>query len=450
MTNLDDVLKQVREELRPLPETVAKTENVAQRLVARLEAVFGAGKVSLEGSLAKRTMLRGREEADIFIHFRSDVPVDQACNLVVQEGVQAIKDENGAYRLRYANHPYVEGFVQGIRVNIVPCYDAEYGGWVTPVDRTPHHTRYVNQHLSDDQRDEVRLLKAFLINDGLYGGEIRFRGFSGYLCELLIIHFSSFKQLLQQVLKWKPPVDLSLNGVHDQSPLIFPDPVDPKRNAAAAVSLTSLSNFIMKTKLFLKKPSRSYFFDKTSLKSLVEGRNFLIVLFDVPDQPPDVLWGELNKSMQGFAKSLEVFGFKVIRSDRWVDSRRGVFAFELETLSLPRVFVNRGPPIWSGNAVDFIDEQLKKPELLAYPWVMKDRLYSLLARKHVDATETFKMLIDMDKASVSKKLKPHLKRAKIYSDIKVAEADLLEEEKLFLEDFVRACPHYVGHYVSLS
>ncbi|MCX8200888.1 MAG: nucleotidyltransferase domain-containing protein, partial [Candidatus Caldarchaeum sp.] len=147
MTDVAELLKKVAEELKPLPETVDRTRDVASRLMGRLETFFGAGKVSVEGSFAKGTMLRGKEEADIFVHFEKAFPVDDACRLVVDKGVEVIRDEGGSFRLRYANHPYVEGFVDGIRVNIVPCYDAEYGKWITPVDRTPYHTRYVKTHL---------------------------------------------------------------------------------------------------------------------------------------------------------------------------------------------------------------------------------------------------------------------------------------------------------------
>ncbi|MCS7137925.1 MAG: CCA tRNA nucleotidyltransferase, partial [Candidatus Caldarchaeum sp.] len=347
-----------------------------------------------------------------------------------------------------ANHPYVEGFVEGIRVNIVPCYDADYGKWITPVDRTPYHTRYVKKHLTEQKADEVRLLKAFLMNDGLYGAEVKVKGFSGYVCELLILRSGSFMSLVEEASRWKPPVMLDPEPYPATAPLFLRDPVDPQRNTAAAVSLTTLSNFIMKSKLFLRKPSRKFFLGKTSLQTLMNGRNFLAVVMELPDRPPDVLWGELNKTMEGLRRGLDLSGFKVLRSDRWADSRRGFLVFELESHHLPRVYLNRGPPVWADTAVDFIDEQLKKKGLLAHPWVEGDRLYSLLERKHVDAVQTLHSLIESGKTAVSRELRLYLKQAKVYSDLSSLFVELTDEEKGFFGDFVRTCPQYVAAYVS--
>ncbi|MCS7109969.1 MAG: CCA tRNA nucleotidyltransferase [Candidatus Caldarchaeum sp.] len=448
MTDVTELLKTVAEELRPLPETVEKTQDVASRLVGRLETFFGAGRVSVEGSLAKGTMLRGKEEADIFVHFEKTFPVDDACRLVVDKGVEVIRGEGGSFRLRYANHPYVEGFVDGIRVNIVPCYDAEYGKWITPVDRTPYHTRYVKTHLSPDMADEVRLLKAFLMNDGLYGAEVKVKGFSGYVCELLIIRFRSFATLVREASRWKPPVVLDGDAGVFAAPLVLRDPVDIRRNTAAAVSLTALSNFIMKSKLFLKNPSTKFFLEKSSLKGLVDGRSFLGLVLELPKQPPDVLWGELSRTVEGLWRGLEMHGFKVLRGDRWADGQRGVIVFELESNSLPPVALNRGPPVWAETAVDFVEEQFAKDGLLAYPWVSGERLYSLLKRRYTDASETIQMLIETGKAAVSKNLRPYIINAKIYSDPSRLAAELSGDEANFFMEFVRTCPNYVAHYAS--
>lgn len=448
MTNLDEMLKEVIDELRPSPDKVAAIDSVARRLVKRLEHVFGVGRVSVEGSYAKGTMVRGREEADIFVHFESSVPISEACRMTVEEGVKSVLEENGAYKLRYANHPYVEGYVQGIRVNIVPCYDSEYGKWITPVDRTPHHTRYIKTRITAEKADQVRLLKAFLMNDGLYGAEVRVRGFSGYVCELLVLRYGSFLSLIVDATSWKPPVILDNSSHLPEAPLVLPDPVDPHRNTAAAVSLTTLSNFIMKSKLFLKKPSRKFFLEENELNGVLDGRSFLALTFDVPEQPPDVLWGELNRTLGGIRKALELLGFRVLRGDRWVEHSRGLLVFELESKNLPTVYLNKGPPVWTRNAVEFIDEQMRKSGLLAYPWVEGDRLFSLLERKHTDAEKTVKMLIEKGIASVSKELKPHLRNAETYTDVKLLMDKLSDDERNFLRDFVRACPNYVAHYVS--
>ncbi|MEM3021783.1 MAG: nucleotidyltransferase domain-containing protein, partial [Candidatus Caldarchaeum sp.] len=124
------ILEQVLEAVRPLPETLRSAAELADRLVGLVEEFFGPGTASVEGSFAKGTMVRGREEVDVFVHFKPDVPVEKASQMVLVRGVEIINSLGGSVRLRYASHPYVEGFVGGLRVNIVPCYDVEYGRWI--------------------------------------------------------------------------------------------------------------------------------------------------------------------------------------------------------------------------------------------------------------------------------------------------------------------------------
>ncbi|MEM1946250.1 MAG: CCA tRNA nucleotidyltransferase, partial [Candidatus Caldarchaeum sp.] len=451
LTYVEELLESVAQRLRPSPETLEKAKLYAEKLVKSVEELFGPGTASVEGSFARGTMVRSREEVDIFIHFKPETPVERAAEDVLKRGTELVKNLGGTVRLRYASHPYVEGFLEGLRVNLVPCYDTEYGKWITPVDRTPYHTRYVKSVLDERMADEVRLLKAFLMNDGLYGAEIRNKGFSGYVCELLIIRFGSFLQLVRQASGWKPPV--VLDGEKPMSPasaITLLDPVDKTRNAAAAVSLTTLSKLIMKSKLFLKEPSDSYFLSRTSFKPSVEGRCFLAVVLDVPERPPDVLWGELTKTLEGLAKALSGYGFKPLRTDRWFEDGKGLLIFELESLSLPQVYLHTGPPVWSMNAVEFIDEQARKQDLAAYPWVEGERLCSLRRRRFTNAADFVKHLIDGDLASFSKNLRPFLKKSKIYTNLDEVYSAMSEEGRIFLDDFVRTCPNFIAQYHSLG
>ncbi|MEM1943639.1 MAG: CCA tRNA nucleotidyltransferase [Candidatus Caldarchaeum sp.] len=439
------VLEQVLEMVRPLPETLRSAAELADRLVGLVEEFFGPGTASVEGSFAKGTMVRGREEVDVFVHFKPDVPVEKASQMVLARGVEIINSLGGAVRLRYASHPYVEGFVDGLRVNIVPCYDVEHGRWITPVDRTPHHTRYVKNMMDERMADETRLLKAFLMNDGLYGAEIRVRGFSGYVCELLTIKHGSFQALLEKAVGWRPPVVLDGDASeHREAVMILPDPVDRSRNAAAAVSLTSLSKFIMKTKLFLRKPAKSFFTDRAHDGVRLDGRRFMGLVFDLPERPPDVLWGELHKTMNGLGKALTTHGYRLLRMDCWLEGLKAVILYELEALSLPAVYLHVGPPVWSRSAVEFVEEQAKKEDLAACPWVYGDRLYSLRRRKHTNAVDFVRHVVEQDLAAVSKELKPYLKNMTATTDLQ--QITLSQDGKRFLEEFTRACPNFIALY----
>ena len=58
---------------------------------------------------------------------------------------------------RFAEHPYLEIFIDGYRADIVPCYDAKPGEWQSATDRTPYHTDYIQAHLNfEPLHGEVR------------------------------------------------------------------------------------------------------------------------------------------------------------------------------------------------------------------------------------------------------------------------------------------------------
>ena len=52
-------------------------------------------------------------------------------------------------------------------------------------------------------RDEVRVLKKFMKGIDTYGAEIKVGGFSGMLCETLILNYGSFEDTIKSASDWK-------------------------------------------------------------------------------------------------------------------------------------------------------------------------------------------------------------------------------------------------------
>ena len=147
-----------------------------------------AAIVRVEGSVAKDTWLSENPDIDIFMRLPTSIPRKSLGDV----GLKIAKKAAEGYEQveRFAEHPYLEIFVEGYRVDIVPCYDAKPGEWQSATDRTPYHTDYIKKTLKcKGSRDEVRLLKKFMQGIGVYGAEIKVGGFSGYLCELLILKY---------------------------------------------------------------------------------------------------------------------------------------------------------------------------------------------------------------------------------------------------------------------
>ena len=104
--------------------------------------------------------------------------------------------------LSYAEHPYVSASYHGIELDVVICFDlpAEYiqsHGPITAVDGTPHHSRFIRDHLTEDQRHDVCLFKQFVKSQHSYGDKsaVGRGGFIGYAAEILICQYDSLLNL---------------------------------------------------------------------------------------------------------------------------------------------------------------------------------------------------------------------------------------------------------------
>lgn len=452
------LVKPTGEERERLRRVIEKALNLVNDVSSGVDGVAG---VSVEGSAAKDTWIRGRAEADIFIHFDSKIPKDELERKIVEIGSEAIRRLGGTPRLMYADHPYVEGLINGVTVDMVACYDVEPPNWISATDRTPYHTRYVIENLRKGQEDEVRLLKGFMLGCGVYGAEIKVGGFSGYLTELLVLAYGSFIEAVKAAANWRPQIVVDLKQYYGSpaeaaelfkdNQLIVIDPIDKTRNVAAAVSNRRLSEFILASKLFLRKPLLRFFeraeerkVRMSDVRKLSKGRHFIYTFFRMlEEKPPDVLWGELRHSEEGVRRALERLGFKVYRSGSWTDEQRyGLLIFELNQTSLPRYSLHKGPPIYLRNVEEFVELWMRRG---IGPWVSGDRVYVLRARGETRASKLLKREIKQGGVAISRGLVGYVKSGKIEDDleylIKIARRNnsLLK----FLVDFLDARPSFL-------
>ncbi|MEM2860487.1 MAG: CCA tRNA nucleotidyltransferase [Nitrososphaerota archaeon] len=426
MTRLEQVLEEASLIVEPEESERRHVTGMAAKLLStcmeEFEGCEGFLSASIEGSVAKDTWVKGRAEVDVFIHFSPDVGMEKLESTILSVGGRVIEGLGGRHWLRYASHPYIEGEVEAVRVNIVGCFETGPGHWISAVDRTPYHTEFVRSRLTPELRRDIRLLKGFLIGSGLYGAEIRVEGISGYLSELLVIGHAGFTKLLRSVAGWRPPVYIELNGSigraealkqFPNAPLILPDPVDPARNVAAAVSTTKLAEFILASKLFIRSPSVSFFKPPEMVMAEEGDRELLGVFFKVAELPPDILWGEIKHTMRGVARRLEKEGFQVYRAGAAQSGNEVLLLYELAGLTLPRYELRMGPPVWMENALDFIEKTLRRGERAAGPWVEGERLYALLRREDTEADRLLRRWIEAGQVAVSHGLKEELRRAEI-------------------------------------
>ena len=265
-SKLELVVSRARELVTPTEaekDHLALVTNVVETI---LRAAFKGDQVvpeiTLGGSFAKGTWLRSSADIDFFLAFPVDFPREKLEGETIKLLQHVMRDFE--IKLRFAEHPYVEAFVEGARVNLVPCYKVEKGKWQSAVDRSPYHAEYVKANFDQSKRSETRLMKKFAKGIGVYGAEVKTQGFSGYVCEVLILKFSNFVSVLEYFSKSSKGDLISIEPFDSDlvksfsSPVIILDPVDSTRNLGSAISNINLSKMILASRAFLARPSLSY------------------------------------------------------------------------------------------------------------------------------------------------------------------------------------------------
>jgi tRNA nucleotidyltransferase (CCA-adding enzyme) len=335
-----------------------------------------------------------RHEADLDIFLRVPTSVTRA--ELETKCMKAARRAVADYPIieRFAEHPYVETHVQGVRVNIVPCYNVKRGEWLSATDRTPFHTEYVVSHMRTGQKNEVRLLKAFLKGIEVYGADVKVSGFSGMLCETLIMYYDSFIKTLEEAGQWKTPVVLDLENYYsgrEKEPLdlfddalIVIDPVDRGRNLAASISSRRFWEFVAAGRAFSARPAERFFATRktTPLKTTTflrklqrRGWNLVALEFGRVNAVVDVLWSQLYRTEKALRNLLKQEGFSISRSASWSDEKElNLILFELESITLPPVRKHIGPHVARSQASElFLAKHSKNAETVSGPWIDGDR-----------------------------------------------------------------------------
>ena len=214
------VLNEVLKEITPKSGEKKNLVSLAKGAVyiAKKESAKFKGKPMLAGSLTRDTWLPGKKEFDVFILFPPKLDVKKMEKFGLEIGKNVIKKMNGTFVIEYAQHPYVSGNVQGARIDIVPAFEIKSTKELkSAVDRTPFHVRYIEKRLSKKSAKEVRLLKQFCNANGLYGADAKTEGFSGYVCELLIVKYKKFMEVLENASEWEPGAVIDLENQHSKS-----------------------------------------------------------------------------------------------------------------------------------------------------------------------------------------------------------------------------------------
>ena len=402
------VLRKVTPSEKEKEEVLQFSKNLAKKLTKKLQSSAIRAKAHVHGSVAKDTWLAGEKDIDMFVLLPKAYTKE-----IFPKVLNVVKTLVGEKWMEaYAEHPYIKAEVEEYKIDFVPCFKIERAEEaISSVDRTPLHTSYIKRNLDQQAKNEVRLLKRFMRGVDTYGAEIKVGGFSGYLCELLILRYKSFVNVLEAFAQHKKRIVIDIEAYYKgrenelellfKEPLVTVDPVDRGRNVASAVQPKKLYTFVAAARAFLKNPNTKFFYPpetgalpakELKQKLAKRGSAIIFLTFEKVDAVPDILWGQLYKSKRSLHKLMQLNGFNVLRDLPWSDEKTiNMFIFELEQRFISLVKKHLGPPLEKKNECEkFLLKHINSSNTVSGPYIEDGRWVVEIRRKYTDAVVLLK------------------------------------------------------------
>ncbi len=352
---------------RPVAPSASETSKIAALARVLLTKTRNAAKrfpetrgVLLGGSFAKGTWLPGNVDLDIFVKIDPKTPEEEFERIGLEVGANATRGYPRGKK--FAQHPYTEATVEGVRVNIVPCYAVNKGEWKSAADRSPFHVEVV-RNFPESMKTQVRMLKSFMNALGVYGAEIQRQGFSGYVAEVLVMKLKNLEGVLRWFAEYKPS--------REDRIFVLPDPVDEGRDLGIAVSGESLGKMVLAAREFLRRPELAFLRSMSGKAHPTMRGSVVGVVFSHKRLSEDTLWGELRKTTKHLVRHVEIHGFRVARSIAASNnSDRSAILLIPEIWELPPIEQRVGPTVDRRKDVEaFIRSNAKESKLV---WVDED------------------------------------------------------------------------------
>jgi len=438
--NYSDIEKQVLGKITPDRKYREKLSQIIEDLRSKIEKEIQKRKlpvnIELVGSMAKDTFLKDNLDIDFFLCFPTTYSKKDIAKNTLEIGRILLTDAEESY----AEHPYLRGMFRGYKVEIVPCYQIEKASQkLSAVDRTPLHTKYVKENLKESQKPDVRLFKQFLKGIGCYGAEAEVQGFSGYLCEILVIKYGSFEKLIKNAQNWKVGEKLALKDDTYQSfdtPLTFIDPIDSERNVASALSKDKFDLFVKACKEYQKNPSIKFFFpnpikpwplDKIKKEIQNQKMYFVGFRFPKPDIIDENLYPQIRKTVRSVWESCKRYNFNIYDATFHLDEKTVFIIIKTDKKPLSKTMVHLGPPIkLEKNSKEFLNKWKNDDRVVKGPY-QKDGRYCVEIKREYTNIKDF-LSSEFKKFSMGKDIE---KNVKTNYEILDLEDLLIEELRIF-------------------
>jgi len=394
----EKIEQKVINQITPNKDIRKKIDNVVIELEKKIQSEIKnkniKAQLELVGSIAKDTYLINNMDFDFFLVFPKDISKEEISKNALDIGKKILKNTEESY----AEHPYIRGYYKDFKIEIVPCYKIEKACQkISAVDRTPLHTEFIKKNLKEDQKKEVRLFKQFLKGINCYGAEAEIQGFSGYLCEIILLKYKDFNGILKNAYKWQKGIKISLKPGNYQdfdSPLIFIDPVDSSRNVASAVSDKKFDLFVKACNEYIDKPRITFFYpnhvepwklEKIKEKIKKKDEYFFGIKIPKPEILSENLYPQIRKAARSIKESCEREDFEINNIKYHVKNGNIFFIIIVKNMILPDVKTHKGPPSKLKNNVDnFVSKYKNNSNVVRKPYEKDKRFYVDLKREYID------------------------------------------------------------------
>jgi len=433
---VDKITEKILKQITPNAKDAEQEKQFIKKLLEKAKTTkTKAQEFEIVGSVSRNTHIKGNRDIDLFALFPKTMPREE----FEKEGLAIGKAifRGHKWEKAYSEHPYIRGEINGFRVEVVPAYKILDASLLqSAVDRSVFHNQYLLETLGKKEQGEARLMKQFMKGIGCYGADLSSNGFPGYVAELLILKYGSFKKSVQEAAQWKNQEVVDIENYYTlgeakkkfNTHLIVVDPVDKNRNVAGALSYNQYARFVGACQSFLKKPSENFFFPKkhkawptTTLKKFLKKTELVAIETGYPKGiVEDIMWGQLRRFTKKISTLCKEQDFTIKRTGEWLEKEKNlVILLELESTGLQKAKIETGPEVFDEkNSLAFLKS---KKKILSGPRIEEGRWIVETERKYTQIKpfleELLKKLKKHEKEGIRKALS---KKAKTMNENEIA------------------------------
>ncbi len=380
-----------------------------EKILLDINSLGFKGRVEVQGSFVRKTYLGEDEVYDLLLILPQSekTKVHQILDSLVKRlKKDRIRNSPLDVDKRTGKIPHLRIIAGDEYVNLFVGFEITPGEkQISIFDSIPMHTQYLLTHMQENDRNEVLLLKKFMKTIGVYRNEIGAVGFNGYLCELLIVFYGSFWDAIKGISGWKPRTIIDIKRKKAQIedvdsltsemlnryyPLYVQDPLNPKDNVAADVSMLQFMSLIAAANVYMFDPTIHFFedlpceippFDDLVKNIISTGREILALVLKRNFQESEICWQKALSAKSAFASEIFANNYILERSYAFVSDDHYGLMISLMNADPQLLLRKDGPDITSKDSLKFLRRYSKHIDVVAGPFIDNDRWAVYLTKK---------------------------------------------------------------------